>query len=97
MNQETSAGHAISVVNGAAAYDAVVKHLLAHKPFLARIMKECLPEYWDCSIKDIMNHYIKGTPSVASVSIYVDETTPRIKGGNTEDETITEATVFYDI
>lgn len=44
MNQETPGGHAISVVNGAAAYAAVVKHLLAHKPFLARIMKECLPK-----------------------------------------------------
>lgn len=97
MNQETPAGHAISVVNSVAAYDAVVKHLLAHKPFLARIMKEWLPEYWDCSIKDIMNHYSEGTPSVVSVSVYVDENTPRIKDGNTEDKTITEATVFYDI
>ncbi len=97
MNQETPVGHAVSIANGAAAYDAAVKHLLAHKPFLARIMKECLPEYRDCSIEDIMNRYIEGTPSVASVGVHVDETSPRIKGGNTEDKTITEGTVFYDI
>lgn len=97
MNQETPVGHAVAVVNGAAAYDAAVKHLLAHKPFLARIMKECLPEYRDCSIEDIMNRYIEGTPSVASVGVHVDETNPRIRGGNTEDKSITEGTVFYDI
>lgn len=97
MNQETPTGHVVSVVSDVAAYDAAVKHLLAHKPFLARIMKECLPEYRDCSLEDIMNRYIEGTPSVASVGVHVDETNPRIIGGNTEDKTITEGTVFYDI
>ena len=97
MNQDTPTGHAVSVVNPAASYDAAVKYLLAHKPFLARIMKECLPEYRDCSIQDIMDRYIEGDPQVANVGVHVDESHPRIHGGNTEDKTLTEGTVFYDI
>ena len=97
MNQETPAGHAVEVMNAAASYDAAIKSLLAHKPFLARIMKECLPEYRDCSISDIMNRYIEGDPHVASIGVDVDETNPRIRGGNTEDKTLTEGTIFYDI
>ncbi len=97
MNQDTPTGHAVSVVNPAASYDAAVKYLLAHKPFLARIMKECLPEYRDCTIQDIMDRYIEGDPQVANVGVHVDESHPRIHGGNTEDKTVTEGTVFYDI
>ena len=97
MNQETPTGHAIAVMNEESLYDAAIKHLLAHKPFLARIMKECLPEYKNCSIEDIVERYIEGDPHVASIGVHVDETNPRIKGGNTEHKTVTEGTIFYDI
>ena len=97
MNQETPTGHAIAVMNEVSLYDAAIKHLLAHKPFLARIMKECLPEYKNCSIEDIVERYIEGDPHVASIGVHVDETNPRIKGGSTEHKTVTEGTIFYDI
>ncbi len=97
MNSETAVGHAVTVLNEAAAYDAAVKSLLSHKPFLARIMKECLPEYKDCSVDDIINLYIEGDPHVDRIGLHTDESNVRIRGGNTEDKTVTEGTIHYDI
>ncbi len=97
MRMETSAAHELAVAERFATYDAAVKRLLAHKPFLARIMKECMPEYRDCTIEDIINRYIEGEPQIGHVGVDVDETHPRITGMNAEDATLTEGTIHYDI
>ena len=77
------------------AYDVQVKKLFSHKEILARIMKECVEEYKDCSIDDIANKYIEGIPQI---DLPVDrEDAALIHGLNTEDKTASEGTVLYDI
>lgn len=64
-------------------------------------MKYCVPEFEDSTIEDIRDIYIQGTPEVASVPVMPDKTNarplPRILGENTEDKTLTEGTVTFDI
>lgn len=111
MNQETPVAHAVKNVEGAKVnptLDNSIKYLLAHKPFLARIMKECLPEYKDCSVDDIMSLYIEGDPVVAKIMVHPDQTNPslektkaggkgKISGSLTEDNSLSEGLVTYDI
>ena len=67
------------------------------------IMKGCVNEYSDCTVDDIVEKYIEGTPEVGSVGVHVDDTnrpkksTDVIKGSNNEDSTLTEGTLFYDV
>lgn len=73
---------------------------MANKQILAQIMKGCVNEYSDCTVDDIVEKYIEGTPEVGSVGVHVDDTnrpkksTDVIKGSNNEDSTLTEETLF---
>jgi predicted transposase/invertase (TIGR01784 family) len=85
-------------------YDKACKNLLSEKSILAWIMKECVDEYRDCSLEDIAEKYIEGeslkvaTSAVHKDSVDADRSNPgRIKGGNTEDFSENEGTVYYDI
>ena len=84
-----------------AKYDAVCKRLLSEKIILAWIMKNCLEEFRDCDVKEIAEKYIEGEPSVADVVVHPDEDgiqqAPMITGVGTEDVTMTEGKVTYDI
>lgn len=81
-----------------AQYDAVCKRLLGYKQFLARIMQRCVIEFKDCSIDDIVNKYIEGEPFVAQVGVHLNTTNADlITGMNTEDNSINEGMVTYDI
>ena len=78
--------------------DAACKRLLANKPILAWIMKSCLSEYADYTIKDIAEKYIEGTPEISSEPVHQDEFIPdKITGSDTGDTSINEGTVTYDI
>ena len=78
------------------------KKLLANKQILAQIMKGCVDEYSECSVDEIAEKYIEGTPEVGTVGVHVDDTnrlprTPEvITGSNNEDSTLTEGTVRFD-
>ncbi len=49
-------------------------------------------------VKEIADHYIEGTPQVSEVPVDPDEETPsRIIGSDTEDSSVREGTVRYDI
>lgn len=84
-------------------YDKTAKKLLANKQILAQIMKGCVDEYSECSVDEIAEKYIEGTPEVGTVGVHVDDTnrlprTPEvITGSNNEDSTLTEGTVHYDV
>ena len=65
-------------------YDEACKRLLAHKEILAQILKACVEEYQDCSVYDIADKYIEGTPRISSEDIYSDEKYADIVGLNTE-------------
>ena len=78
--------------------DASCKRLLSEKSILAWIMKSCLEEYRDCAVKDIAEKYIEGQPEVGVVPVAPDETNAaRIRGIHSEDASLTEGTVTYDI
>ena len=78
-------------------FDRACKKLLSNKQVLARILKYCVKEFKDCDIKDIENKYIEGDPIISKYAVNPDEQTEYIQGINTEDVTIDEGTVYYDI
>ncbi len=96
----------INSASDKAALDASCKRLLSNKVILAWIMKSCLKEYQNCSIEEIFNNYIEGIPQIAAMAVNPDETNvihkdfsigETITGINTEDVTMTEGTIIYDI
>ena len=93
---ETSLSDGIDATQYEAQYDASCKRLLSEKVILARILKACVPEYENESIDDIMDKYIEKEPQVSTVAVHRD-TLPRIEGKNTEDKTINEGAVYYDV
>ena len=85
-------------------YDSAAKKLLSSKKILAWILKYCVEEFKDCSIADIRDRYIIGIPETASVPVLPDETNAaamvnadRIFGERTEDTSVTEGKVTFDI
>ena len=75
-------------------YDTQCKLLLSEKPILARIMKECVEEYKNYTVEQIEN-CIEGKPDISSVCVYPNGKI--VKGQNTEDKSIAEGNVYYDI
>ncbi len=75
-------------------YDAIAKQLLSYKYVLAWILKGYVPEFAECEIEDIVNKYIETEPEVSETPVHQNE---KIKGQNTEDSTLDEGTVYYDI
>ena len=64
---ETQLAHAIDQTEFDSRYDETAKKMLANKQVLAQIMKDCVNEYSDCTVDDIMEKYIEGTPEVSTV------------------------------
>lgn len=60
-------------------------------------MKACLAEHQDCPVWDIEEKYIEGQPQVSSVPVLPDEEGALINGLDTEDKSVYEGTVTYDI
>lgn len=91
---ENQLAHTIDQTEYDSRYDRTAKKLLANKQILAQIMKGCVNEYSDCTVDDIVEKYIEGTPEVGSVGVHVDDTNrPKksidvIKGSNNEDSTL---------
>ena len=74
------------------------KKLFAHKEILAPIMKAYLSEFQDCSLLEIINP-IEGNPEVDTIPVGFDETNQagRIRGDSTEDSSLTEGSIRYDV
>lgn len=53
--------------------DATAKKFISNKYLLAWIMKGCVEEYKDCTIEEIVEHYIEGEPQVAVTPVHRDE------------------------
>ena len=93
---------------GALDYDQAAKGVLSQKKVLAYILKRTVPEFESASLDDIANIYIEGTPEVSTVPVSKDKTnavrhalerqdTPKIKGAQNEDNSITEGSIVFDI
>lgn len=99
MNTERTIAKNIRIADHKANYDAACKRLLSEKIILAWIMKNCIQEYRDCSVNEIAEKYIDGRPQAAEVPTAPDETNaaPMICSWGSEDTSMTEGTVTYDI
>ena len=97
MDSETTIAQGLHVTDESAGYDAACKRVLSEKAILARIMKSCLEEYKDCDVGDIAEKYIEGQPQVSAVPVLPDEGGTVINGMDTEDKSVREGTVSYDI
>ena len=101
MKKETTISTDIRTADSNMKYDAACKRLLSHKPFLAVILKSCVEEFGGCDVREIAEKYIEGIPQISEIPVHPDEsnrkTGSRIHGLGTEDKTMTEGTVTYDI
>ena len=99
MNTDTTIAKNIRVADEKASYDAACKRLLSEKIILAWIMKNCLEEYRDCDVDEIAEKYIEGTPQIGEVAVAPDESNrvSMIQGVGSQDTSLTEGTVTYDI
>lgn len=100
MEIENTLAQNLTVAGENASYDEACKKLLANRIILAWIMKSCLEEYRDMDVNEIADKYIEGKPQIARIAVHPDEMAGRgeqIKGDKTEDSTITEGTVTFDI
>ncbi len=97
MDIETTAAQGLHVTDDSAGYDAACKRVLSEKAILARIMKSCLEEYKECAVSDIAEKYIEGQPQVSAVPVLPDEDSTVISGMDTEDKSVREGSVTYDI
>ena len=97
MDWETTTAQGLYAADTNARYDAACKRVLSEKSILAWIMKSCLEEYKDCEVKEIAEQYIEGQPQVSTIPVLPDEGGTVISGLDTEDKSIHEGTVTYDI
>ena len=95
MDTETTMAQGLADTN--ARYDAACKRGLSEKYILAWIMKSCLEEYRDCNVREIAEKYIEGQPQVSAIPVLPDESGTVIHGLDTEDKSVHEGTVTYDI
>jgi hypothetical protein len=80
-----------------AKYDRYCKNLLSNRMILAHIMKECVSEFKDFDVNYIAENCIEGTPQVSEVEVHINNKPEKIVGMNTEDRTMDEGVVFFDI
>ncbi len=96
---ESTLSGAIRTESAMAQYDAACKRLLSEKSILAWILKDCVEEFQNTDPAEIAARYIEGTPQIGSVPVLPGETNPpaKIRGAATEDTSLSEGTVHYDI
>lgn len=98
VGEETTISQGLHVTDVQAGYDAACKRVLSEKAILARIMKACLEEYKDCDVNDIAEKYIEGQPQVSAIPVLPDEENGTIINGmDTEDKSVREGNITYDI
>ncbi|MCD8110491.1 MAG: hypothetical protein LUE14_10410 [Clostridiales bacterium] len=98
MGKENALEESIRIADLQAGYDAACKKLLSEKIVLAWILKSCVKEFYDLEPEDIATRCIEGLPSDPGIPDIGDKDVPsRIIGSNTEDSTIYDGVIRYDI
>jgi hypothetical protein len=109
MSEQTGIANSIDIAKQEAQYDSCAKKLLSNNIILAWILKECVQEFKQYSVAQIANDCIEGEPQVSKVAVdqdqldkdeleYLEDMSDKsIEGKNTEDNSIKEGKVFYDI
>ena len=97
MKSQNSLAKRIDTAGIIASYDEACKQLLANKVILAWILKYSTKEFADFDIYEIAEKYIEGEPEISKESVHRDESPAFIEGLSTEDVSIKEGIVKYDI
>jgi hypothetical protein len=100
MKSNSILSETIRAVGYEVPYDSSCKKLLANKELLARTMKDCIDDFKPCRIKDIIEKYIEGDPLISTEPVNADgkiRDAGQITGMTTEDKSLTEGTVTFDI
>lgn len=87
----------ISDAQQKALYDEACKNVLSEKGIAAHILKECVEEYRDISVNDIIHKYIQGQPEIGKILVQEESALTKIRNEQTEDSSEKEGTVFFDI
>ncbi len=94
--------HVLEKLEGAEYMDAGAKALLSYKVISALILKSCIPELSDLSLKTIEDECIIGEPEIANVPVHRDEDDrtekpEKINQAGNEDNDLKEGKVTYDV
>jgi hypothetical protein len=80
-----------------ALYDEACKTVLSEKGIAAHILKECVEEYKDISVEDIVHKYIQGKPEISKMMIQDETVLTKIRTEQTEGSSEKEGTIFFDV
>lgn len=93
--------------HGNTAYDAAAKKFLSKRKILAWILKRVVPEFKEATLEDIAEKYIEGEPMVGQIPVSpeytnavrkaLDEQPESIRGERTEENSITEGKITFDV
>lgn len=104
MVEQTAIAKLIDTAADEAQFDDCVKKLLSNRLVLAWIMKECVDEFKQFPIERIAKDGFDGEVQISEVAVDQDEldyleelADMSIEGLNTEDNSIKESKVIYDI
>lgn len=97
MEQKTEIAKYITRTAQEKAYDESVKRILSTRYLLAWIMKGCVTEYQNFSIREIAERFIEGEPQVSNVSVHPGDPNSLIHGIDTADKSLEEHTTLYDV
>ena len=87
----------MSIETEKAMYDNACKNVLKDKQIMARILKECVAEFADCEIEDIIQHAFTGEMYVGYYPVDSNVMLPEIETSDTEDNVLNEGMIKYDI
>ena len=96
MESQTELGRMVSLTGSHPEFDAECKLVLSYKAVLARILMECVEEYKGYGPEEIES-FIEYDPVVGSAGVGRNVANAVAGGGNTEDSTVNEGVVRYDI
>lgn len=100
MKQKNQLSHEINLAGTDAAKDAPAKTLLKYRTIAAHILKGCVKEFENISIKDIEEKYIQKESFDESQEIHGfkhSDITEKIVGQNTESSIIGEGIIYFDL
>lgn len=98
METKTQTANVIELSSGREKYDNEMKKLLSNKPILAWVLKSCTDEFANYDLRFIEN-CIEGKVDVSTKAMNPNEPDrdKNITGDNTEDVSLGEQTIYYDI
>lgn len=94
MEQNAHVNADDSVFEIKTSFDAKCKKVLSYKQVIAYIMRGCLKEFYDISMRDIADSYIIDMPLVGTAPVMPDAS---VLIGPAEDTSAKEGSIFFDV